>query len=67
MKDLILRAWNHRTKIVGYAGALFGAITVMDQQLVIQLIGQSGLAFAIFVNGLLVALIGHHNTNKAKQ
>lgn len=67
MKELLLLAWSHRTKIVGYLGALFGAVTVMDHQLVIQLIGQRGLALAILVNGALVALIGHHNTSKGKQ
>ena len=60
--------WRHHgTKILGYAQVLAGAIAIMDQQLVNDVLGPHALRWALFASGILTALRGHGNTARIKE
>ena len=56
--------WSHRTKILGYFGVVMGTLAVADPTMLANLIGNNGVRWVVLINGILTALVGHHNSRK---
>ena len=67
MKSLRALWRHHGTKLLGYIQVGAGAITVMDQQLVTDLLGANALRWALLISGVLTAVRGHTNTAAIKR
>ena len=65
--NYLLSLWKHRTKILGYSATIFGTLAVADPALLVQLFGPKGVAWVTTIHGVLIALVGHHNTQQAKK
>lgn len=61
MKRTLLYLWRRRTTTFGYVQAALGVLALSD-----GIFGPQALKYIVLANGLMLALLGHHNNRKQK-